>query len=406
MDGPALPPDLRDALLRIKAECDSELHRIADWWLTHIQRAEGGYHGQIGLDGQPDPSVPVSGVLMTRILWFFSAAAETTGREDLLTAANRAADWLQTVFVDRNHGGIVWASTPEGQIANGRKQAYGQAFGVYALARHARTTGAETSLRTAMSIFEHMEHHFRVPALGGYGEAYARDWSPIDDIRLSEKDAFSPKTMNTHLHILEAYAELLRATGLDAVRGALEHLLDVFLERIVHPSGTHLQLFLSEDWQDESAAVSFGHDIEAAWLLHDAAAALGNVSLQVRINAACLALSRAVLTSGTGSDGGVYNERHIADGRIDTSRIWWVQAEALVGFLDACVLSRDADFARAALNTWSLIKATIIAPEGEWRSNSMLDGTCDAWWAGPWKACYHNGRAMIEASRLVSLLTI
>lgn len=393
--------ELAASLVRMRKECETELARLSDWWIAHLPHPGGGYHGAVGCSGTPVRDTPVSVILMTRLLWFFSAAADFSAREDLRREADRAANWLHTKFLDPAYGGVVWSITPDGAIVDGRKHGYAQGFAIYALARHFRTTGDTRSLQTAEAVFRDTERHFRDARLGGYREAFRQDWGPLDDFRLSEKEGFAPKTMNTHLHIMEAYAELARSVRTEAVLSALRHCIEVLLERILDSDGSRLRLFMTDDWQDRSEAVSFGHDIEASWLLPEAAEILGDAALLQKVRVVSVALAKAVWETGTGPHGEVFNERRIAEGDLDMSRIWWVQAEALIGFLNAHALSGRADFARAALRVWRFTKAHIIDPAGEWRWYSDIDGMPLTHWAGPWKACYHNGRAMMEAIRRI-----
>ncbi|MEZ5998143.1 MAG: AGE family epimerase/isomerase [Hyphomonas sp.] len=395
----AAPP-----LHTLQAECEAELHRLVAWWTRHIVRPEGGYHGKILLDGQPDMTAPVSAILGARLLWFFSAAAQITGYVACRAQADRAADWFHDRFLDPAYGGLLWSVMPNGEVHDGRKHAYAQAFGLYAFAMHYRLSGAASSRAAALSLFRTLETHYRDPVQGGYREAFARDFSPIPDHRLSEKEPASPKTMNTHLHVLEAFTELARSDRSADILAALEHALTIFLDHIVHTDQRSLAMFLTDDWQDESRAISFGHDIEASWLICEAADVLGDEPLRARAQAAAIALADAVLTGGTGPEGQVHDEREHSEGHIDRSSVWWIQAEALVGFLNAFERSADERFADAALRCWSFIRTCIIDPEGEWRSNGTPDGHMDAWWAGPWKACYHNGRAMMETAHRVRRL--
>ena len=283
-----------------------------------------------------------------------------------------------------------------GAVENGRKQAYAQAFAIYGLGAHHRLTGDEASLNAATALFGILETRFHDPVHGGYWEAFSQDWSPIADMRLSDKDSNTPKTMNTHLHIMEAYTELYRARPTPAVEKALRDAVRLHLDRIVAPGGRHLRLFLSADWRDLSRTLSFGHDIEASWLLFDAAAALGDEALMERAARVSIALAQAVLDNGVGGRGEVFNEKNLATGAIDPTRIWWVQAEAMVGFMNAFELTGDRRFADALCKCWRFIDRHVIDRAGEWRGVSDLEDTPEPCWAGPWKACYHNGRAMLE----------
>ena len=380
-------------------EFDVELRRIAAWWLENaVDHDRGGYFGEVDLAANPVYETPRSVILVARILWFFSTAALHLRDAQLVRQAERARDYLLSTFFDDAYGGVSWAVDREGRVQNGRKQAYAQAFAVYGLAACHRLTGDRESADAAFALFEVLETKFHDGGGDGYWEAFARDWSPVRDMRLSDKDDHAPKSMNTHLHIMEAYAELYRARPAPALETALRRLVGLHLDRIVAPDGRRLRLFFSEDWRDLSRTVSFGHDIEAAWLLFDAAETLGDKALLRRAERAAVSLADEVLCAGVGDRGEVFNEKDLATGAVERTRIWWVQAEAMVGFMNAFELTGERRFADAARASWSFITHHIIDYDGEWRGASNLDSAVEPRWAGPWKACYHNGRAMIEMS--------
>ena len=398
-DLPSLKRGRLARLYTLAPEFDDELRRIAAWWLEHaVDHDKGGYFGEVDLSGKPVHETPRSVILAARILWFFSAAALHTGERRFVPQAERARDYLLSVFVDESHGGVYWSVDRDGGVQNSRKQAYAQAFAIYGLAACHRLTGDRESVNAAFSLFDVLEERFHDPEHGGYWEAFARDWSPIADMRLSDKDDDAPKSMNTHLHIMEAYAELYRARPTPALERALRSLITLHLDRIIAPDGRRLRLFFSKDWKDLSRTISLGHDVEAGWLLFDAAETLGDGDLASRAARAAVSLADEVLRTGAGERGEVFNEKDLATDEIDRSRIWWVQAEAMVGFMNAFELTGEQRFADAARASWDFTRRYVIDRAGEWRGLSALDGRAEPYWAGPWKACYHNGRAMLEMS--------
>lgn len=386
-------------LVGLAPEFEAELRRIAAWWLTHaVDSEKGGYFGEIDLAGNPVHQTPRTIILITRILWFFSSAALHTGDARYGKQAIRARDYLLSTFVDKHYGGVCWAVDRDGRIHNSRKQAYAQAFAIYGLAACYRLTGDQESIHAALRLFEILETYFQDGDHGGYWEAFSRDWSPIADMRLSDKDDNAPKSMNTHLHITEAYAELYRAKQNSAIAEALRRSIELHLDRIIAPNGRRLSLFFSNDWKDLSQFVSFGHDIEASWLLCDAAETLGDKRLLQRAEEVAVTLVDEVLGAASGDQGEIFNEKDFETGAVDGARIWWVQAEAMIGFMNAFELSGAERFSEACVSSWAFIQKHIIDDAGEWRGLSDLDDTIEPHWAGPWKACYHNGRAMIEMS--------
>jgi mannobiose 2-epimerase len=288
-----------------------------------------------------------------------------------------------------------------------RKQTYALAFGVYALAEHHLATGRAEALESAVELYGAMEAHLCDPRRGGYWEARARDWSPLADVRLSEKDQNAPRSMNTHLHVMEAYANLLRAWPDPGLRATLVGLVALHVDRIIDPATGHLRLFLDEDWQPLSRAVSYGHDIEASWLVLEAAEVAGEPALLERARAAALLLARATLAEGEDArHGGIFAERDEA-GRLDDDKHWWMQAEAVVGFLNAWELTREEAFLAAAERAWAFVDRFLVDREhGEWRWRVRRDGTRIAGLpkVEPWKCPYHNSRAALEVAARVARL--
>jgi mannobiose 2-epimerase len=291
--------------------------------------------------------------------------------------------------------------TPGGGVSRDRKQVYGQAFAVYALAEYHAATGRTEPLEHALATYRLVEAHARDPRHGGYLEAFGRAWEPIADMRLSAVDLNEPKSQNTHLHVMEAYSRLLSVWPDPGLRQALGDLVGIMLSRIVNPATGHLGLFFSEDWVPRSDRVSYGHDIEAAWLLCQAAEALGDPATSERIAALAVRIAEVTLAQGVDSDGGVYNEGGPL-GLTNTDKEWWPQAEAVVGFLNAYQISRQERFLAAAFHAWDFIEKRLIdRGRGEWfrgvtRDGRLLDNQLKVSF---WKCPYHNGRTGLEAVR-------
>ncbi|MDX1676123.1 MAG: AGE family epimerase/isomerase [Longimicrobiales bacterium] len=394
------------AIEALEREAREELvHGILPFWSGPAVDAEtGGFVGWVGPDGRPDPEAPRGGVLNARILWAFSAAHR--GGSTTAAMAARAADVFTGRFLDPEHGGVYWTVDRAGRPVDDRKHVYAQAFGVYALAEHHRATGAASSLQAALALFEQVERRARDPEHGGYREAFARDWTPLDDARLGEGDLDVAKSENTHLHVLEAYTTLLRAAPGPEVEAALRSLVELFLDRIIDPAG-HVLPFFDRDWTVRSRAVSFGHDIETAWLLADATDALGDAALGTRSRDAALLLTDTVLREGLDREhGGVFYE--VRDGMVDREKEWWTQAEAVVGFLHAYQDTARPELLAAALDTWAFLRTHLVDREaGEWRRRVDRDGTPQPGHetVGPWKGPYHNTRACLEIMARARTLT-
>ena len=378
--------------------CQSEFDRLCSWWKAHaVDKKKGGFYGQIAQNGEAVEDAHRGGVYIARILWFFSTAAVHSGQESDAAMALRARDYLLGHFVDTQYGGIYWQVDAEGQAVNKRKQGYAQAFAIYGLAAHFSINGDKRSLKHALALFDLLETHFCDNEQGGYWEAFGRDWNVIEDVRLSEQDVNAPKTMNTHLHILEAYTQLYRIAPLPRVGAALAKLIELHNTKIYRADIGHLRLFWQADWQDISEDVSFGHDIEASWLLCEAANVLGDEDIIAVTQGTALHLAHTCLVEAMGPAGEIFNERNLGTGHVDRTRIWWAQAEALVGFLNAYQLTGDADYLVQVDGMWRFITKTIISEGHEWNWFSRLDtDKVSPYQTGHWKACYHNGRAMLE----------
>ena len=393
-------PVQRSSLLNDMSEgARAELVRIADWWARSIVDQErGGFHDEIGHDGRPHPAASKSVVLHTRLLWFFSAAAARLRSRECLALADRAADYVLQRFVDPAHGGLFWLLDAAGNVVDRRKQAYAQAFSVYAFAAHYAASGRRTSLDAALDLFNVLEGRFLDRNGDGYWEALGEDFAPVADMRLSDRDLNAPKTMNAHLHVLEAYAALYRIKRSPEIAKALSRAIRLVCERVYDEKTGHLRLFFDARWRPLDHTVSFGHDIEASWLIWEAAQALDLDDVLPIARACAIALADAVFAEARGANGEVFEER--AGGSISQRRVWWIQAEALIGFLNAHGLTNERRYLDASARLWRFIQHYQIDPGGEWREYSTLDrGAASSLRAGPWKCPYHTGRAMMEVER-------
>ncbi len=390
----------RERLSQLRSAAEEELcDDILPYWASHaVDEEQGGFVGAVSMAGRPDPKAGKGGVLNARILWTFSAAFRRYPDPLYRELADREFGYLLAHFWDQDFGGLFWEVDHLGRPANARKQTYGQAFGIYGLAEYYRATGDREALDRAIRLFELIEAHAFDPRAGGYWEARGRDWQPIDDIRLSDQDMNVPFSMNTHLHVLEAYATLVQVWDDPRPRTRLRLLLELFLDRIVDPTTAHQILFFDEQWRSQADIVSYGHDIETSWLLCEAADVLGDATLQRRTDELAVRMADAVLAEGFDSElGGVYNDR--ADGHLNTDKDWWPLAEGVVGFLNAYRLSRRAEHLEAALRSWDFIERFAIDHErGEWYTRVSRDGVPypELTKVDFWKCPYHNTRAMLE----------
>ncbi|MTB52068.1 AGE family epimerase/isomerase [Lewinella sp. W8] len=378
------------------------LDDILGWWMnTMIDREHGGFYGRVDGYGQLHPTADKGVILNTRILWGFAAAARATGREDYRQMADRAYRYLVDHFLDREHGGLYWMLDHRGRPKDGRKQVYAQAFGLYAFSEYYLLTRQAEHAEMVWAFFRLIEDHAYDEQYGGYLEAFTREWRLPEDFRLSPRDLNAAKSMNTHLHVMEAYTNCLRTNAHPAVRGALGQLIEVMLRRFVRPDSGHLHLFFDADWTLRAEIDSYGHDIECSWLLTEAAESFRVFApaLVERTEAVALLMARTSRERGIFPDGAFRTEA--AEDLVDTDRHWWPQAEAIVGFYNAHQLTGDVDYRAAAESIWAYTRGHFILPEGEWHWRLNQDGTPNPTedLAGPWKAPYHNVRMCLEMMR-------
>lgn len=388
-----------ERLDRLAATLERHLEEvILPFWIVRMQDGRGGFHGRITGAGIPDPEAPRGAILCGRILWTFSAAYRALGRPEYLACAARAEAWLLDHFYDRQFGGVYWMVDVDGTPLDTRKQFYALGFALYGLSEYYRATGDRQALERAVELFHSIEEHAFDPLHNGYTEAAARDWSPTEDMRLSDKDLNAPKTMNTHLHILESYTNLYRAWPDERLRERLANLIGLFLDRIESPATHHLGLFFGDDWQPVGdGRFSYGHDIEASWLLLEAAQALGDRTLTERVLRRSRRLAEAAL-EGYAPDGSLLYERR-ADGSLDRERHWWVQAECVTGLVWLYTRHGADEALFAAEKTWEYIQTHLVDPaDGEWFWSIRPDGSINRAddKAGFWKCPYHNGRMCLE----------
>jgi cellobiose epimerase len=387
-------------LERLKSEVGEELVKnILPFWSTRmVDRENGGFYGRINGNNQLISDAGKGGILNARILWSFSSACLHFRDPLYLEMADRARNYILAHFFDPDHGGTYWNVSFDGKPIDTKKQIYSQAFFIYAFSEHFRATGDQSSLNRAIELFRMIEKHSFDKILNGYFEAYSRDWILLEDLRLSAKDANEKKTMNTHLHILEAYTNLYRIWKDEELARQLHNLIIIFSEKIVNRETNHLDLFFDENWNSKSAIVSYGHDIEASWLIDEAARVLGDHDLLAEVQKICTGVLEAAC-EGLQPDGSLVYERNISTGHLDKDRHWWVQSEAVVGFLNAYKLTGNKEWLEKALKCWKYISDNLIDRAGnEWFWSISDDGTPNRRddKAGFWKCPYHNSRMCLE----------
>ena len=403
-------------------------NNILPFWLEKMQDNEnGGFYGRIDGSGVLHPDAEKGAILNARILWTFSAAYRVLEKEELLKAATRAKDYLVDHFIDPEYGGVYWSVDYKGEPLDTKKQFYAIAFAIYGLSEYARATGDREALEYALDLYDCIEEHAFDDEQNGYIEACTREWGKIGDMRLSELDANYPKSQNTHLHIMEAYANLLRClkemraqeqcdyvpaigsvlpVGISvppetmvSVEGALRNIISIFIDKILNPETNHLDLFFDMDWTRGAGHLeSYGHDIECSWLLHEAALVLGDENLLEKVENVVQKVAKAS-EKGLREDGSMIHEANLDTGHVDDDLHWWVQAENVVGWFNVWQHFGDEEAFKKSEKCWHYIKENLVDfDNGEWYWSRHPDGTLNTVddKAGFWKCPYHNSRMCLE----------
>ena len=399
------PADLQALAGRAEKELRGN---ILPFWLKYApNRERGGFQGTIDQNMKVWKDSPRGTLLTSRILWTFSAAYRAYKDPAYLEMAKWAYRDLVDNFQDKEFGGFFWSITADGKPDDAHKQVYGQVFCIYALAEYYRATAEQPALDKAIEIFRLLEKQAWDPKYGGYFDAFDRQWrrgkgAGAGANLLGE----APKSQNSHIHIVEAYTNLLRVWPDAGLRARQHELLELMMTRIVDPKTHHLVLFMKDDWTPTSEEFSYGHDIELSWLLVEAAEVLGDPAILARAKPIALDIARVTAAEGVDRDGGVLNEGN-AHGYTNTHKDWWPQAEAAVGFLNAYQLSRDPQYFAAAKRSWDFIDAKFVdRKNGDWYESLERDGTpLPRLKVSVWKCPYHNGRSCLELIERIKSLT-
>jgi mannobiose 2-epimerase len=384
---------------KFQHQLKAELQNILSYWREYgIDEMHGGFVGKRDHFNNLIEKANKGVILNTRLLWSFSAACNFINNPELKVLADRAYNYLEANFYDHLNKGFFWELDYLGNTVNTRKQVYAQAFSIYSYAEYYKLSGEEKAKEKALQTFRFIEKHAQDLVDNGYLEAFQADWKPIEDMRLSEKDQNAPKTMNTHLHILEAYTTLLQITGDIKVKEALENLINLFLSIFLNNKTGHFGLFFNEKWALQNAVISYGHDIEAAWLLIEAAKTSGNSLLITQTTEAAILVADTFLKEAYVKNKGVINEKNEETGETDLDRHWWPQVEAMLGLQYAFNISGDKKYQAAILDIWDFTQNNLIDRQnGEWffRIDQANKPYIQEDKLSMWKAPYHNSRALM-----------
>ena len=387
------------SLSSFRAELMEEWKRILSYWLIYSpDNRHEGFVGRMDNDNMPDHRASKGLVLNARILYTFSAAYRFHAEPEYLQMAQRAFDYLINKFRDPFHGGFYWLLDAEGNKTDGRKQVYGHAFCLYAFSEYYAATEDPHTLELCRELFQIIEKYAFDSLHAGYLEAFSENWSALVDQRLSEKDLNCSKTTNTQLHIVEAYANLYRVWPDSLLKERIISLLQVFNRYIINPATGHLRLFFDEGWTESADVISYGHDIESAWLLPDCAGAIRDHACFHLMKEQTIPLTNAA-AEGLDADGGLWYEFNLHTHTLVMEKHWWPQAEAMVGFYYAWQLTGNNAYLDYSVRSWRFVKKHIIDHiHGEWfwgvlKDYSVMQGQDKI---GFWKCPYHNARACLE----------
>lgn len=388
----------------LKREVQNHLTtKILPFWMRLKDEEQGGFYGYMDYDLQIDRQAVKGCILNSRILWFFSNACTCLKDETLLPYACHAYEFLKDVCLDKEYGGVFWSVTWDGKIEDGTKHVYNQAFAVYALSSYYEASKDKEALEIAWTLFALLEE--RGKDAGGYLEAFGRDFkTPAGNEKLSENGVMAERTMNTLLHVFEAYTELYRVTKDERVKTPLKEMLGLFADKVYCPERHRQEVFFDRDWHTLIDLHSYGHDIESSWLIDRGCEVLGEPEITEKLRAVTKDLAANVYCRAYHNHS-LWNE--CERGVENKTRVWWVQAEAMVGFLNAWEKTPEhTEYLQAVEEIWGYIKAFILdSREGSewfWEVNDEGKPESKKPIVEPWKCPYHNGRMCFEIIRRIN----
>ena len=383
-----------------KEEFKSHLtDRIIPFWKSLRDNEEGGYYGFMDYDLKVDKKAVKGCILNSRILWFFSNAYMVLGDESLKEEAGHGYEFMKKCCIDRENGGIFWSMTYDGKPDDTMKHTYNQAFAIYALSSYYDISKDEEALKEAFSLYRIIETKCKDET--GYLEAADREFKKISNDALSENGVMADRTMNTLLHVYEAYTELYRVTKDAEVKERLIDIINTFADKVYNRELNRQEVFFNNSWESIIDLHSYGHDIETAWLMDKGVDILDIPEVTEKMYPITKALTKKIYE--TAFDGrSLANE--CESGVVDERRIWWVQAETVLGFMNGYLKDNSkTEYIDAAEAQWKFIQDYVVDKRdgSEWFKEVRKDGSP---YEGleivePWKCPYHNGRMCIEVIR-------
>lgn len=374
--------------------------RLLPFWKALRDIDYGGYYGYMDFDLNLDRQAEKGCILNSRILWFFSEAAIVLHDDSLIPYARHAYDFLRERCLDKEYGGVYWSLTCDGKPLDDTKHTYCQSFAIYGLSAYCRLTGDQEALALAKELFALIEA--KCTDQGGYLEAFSRDFTPASNEKLSENGVMAERTMNTLLHVFEGYAGLYQAAHDPQVAQAMGRILDIYKEKVYNPELHRQEVFFDKGYRSLIDLTSYGHDIESSWLMDWGAALLEDEAAKQAVFQIDSDLADNIFHTALQLDGSVVNE--CEKGTVDAHRVWWVQAEAVLGFVNAWSKHpQRTEYRDGAAQVWRCIQEKVVDRRlvGEWFWRLNADGTPDREKpvVEPWKCPYHNGRMCLELIR-------
>ena len=372
------------------------LEGIIPFWRGLRDDVYGGYYGFVDYDLNVDKQAVKGCILNSRIMWFFSNAYTLLKDESLLDEAKHGFAFMKEHCMDKENGGIFWSLKYDGQPEETLKHTYNQAFAIYALSSYYEASGDVEALDMAKELFALIEE--KCVDEEGYMEAFDKEFNIIENDKLSENGVMADKTMNTLLHVFEAYTELYRMADLPEVKERIMWIMDVFADKVYNPALHRQEVFFDAHWKPIIDLHSYGHDIETAWLIDRGVEILGEKKYQDKMTPITKDLTAQIYKIAFDGSS-LANE--CENGVVNSHRIWWVQAETVVGFLNGYKMSPDKiEYLEAAQNTWKFIKEHVIdkrnGSEWYWEVDEEGKPYPNRPIVEPWKCPYHNGRMCLE----------
>jgi len=382
----------------LSEEFEAELDNILSFWeYNSVDQIHGGFIGQIDENNVRNYKANKGLILNARILWTFSAAYKQTKNQTHFELSQRAYQYLITYFYDKLNKGFYWLLSPDGKVIDGKKHIYSQTFVIYGLSEYYSISDDTDALDLAIETYRLIIEKSKDLVNGGFNEAFSMDWKELSDLRLSDKDVNVQKTMNTHLHIVEAFANLYESWADEELKSEIISNLYLINDKFIDKKSGHLKLFFDNKWQDHTDAISYGHDVEAAWLLLRCTEIVADDKLiEVYKEVAIKLIDSSI--SAIDADGGLWYEKGINSGVLIKEKHWWPQSEFVIGSINAYQLTSDIRYLEYCQNNWTFLKNHIKDPTGEWYWGIDTDGhqmkNQDK--VGFWKCPYHNVRMCLE----------